>query len=170
MPTEFKPIDIRSARLDAIKLIGEDWMLVTAGDPSSWNTMTASWGGLGVLWNRPAAFVFVRPSRHTYGFLEKSRLFTLSFFAQSFRPALEYCGRYSGREKDKAAGTGLSPFSLMEGTVSFKEASLVHVCRRLYSDDISPERFIEPSVIGECYHEGDYHRMYVGAIEACFSR
>ena len=61
-------------------LIGSDWMLITAGPPEAWNTMTASWGGLGILWNKPVSFCFVRPSRHTRGFMDRSGLYTLSFF------------------------------------------------------------------------------------------
>ena len=40
---------------NACKLIGKDWMLVCAGD----NAMTASWGGMGILWNKPVSFVFI---------------------------------------------------------------------------------------------------------------
>lgn len=46
-----------------IKLIGKDWLLTTAGTPESFNTKTASWGGLGVLWERKTAFCFIRPRR-----------------------------------------------------------------------------------------------------------
>ena len=64
------------------ELIGADWMLVTAGTPEAFNTMTASWGGLGVLWERKVCFIFIRPTRYTYEFIEKSDYFTLSFFAE----------------------------------------------------------------------------------------
>ena len=53
-----------------ISLIGREWMLVTAGDASRFNTMTASWGGVGYLWNKPVVFVFVRPERYTFEFIE----------------------------------------------------------------------------------------------------
>ena len=67
---------------NVFSMIGSDWMLVTAGDNEKYNTMTASWGGMGVLWGKPAAFVFIRPQRYTYTFLEKTDRFTLSFFGE----------------------------------------------------------------------------------------
>jgi len=94
------------------RLIGDDWTLITAGTPAKWNTMTASWGGLGVLWGRPVSFIFVRPTRHTYGFLEEASRYTLSFFDEKYRSALNHCGKVSGREHDKAAETGLEPIPL----------------------------------------------------------
>ena len=54
--------------------IGKEWMLVTAGTPEKFNTMTASWGGTGWLWNKPVAFVFIRPERYTYEFIEKNTI------------------------------------------------------------------------------------------------
>jgi flavin reductase (DIM6/NTAB) family NADH-FMN oxidoreductase RutF len=144
--------------------IGEDWMLVTAGAADEWNTMTASWGGLGVLWNLPVAFVFIRPTRHTFGFIEKTERFTLSFFDEVDRHALDYCGAVSGRDTDKALGAGLSPIVFPDGAVSFAEAREVLACRKLYGQDLDPKRFLDPS-LAKHYPKRDYHRLYVGAIE-----
>src|SRR5512137_697572 len=91
------------------KLIGADWMLITAGTADANNTMTASWGGLGVLWERKVATCYIRPGRYTYGFMEKAPFFTLSFFAEEHRAALRYCGTHSGRNGDKAKEAGLTP-------------------------------------------------------------
>jgi len=144
------------------KLIGKDWMLITAGTPGAFNTMTASWGGLGVLWERKVAFCFIRPTRHTYAFIERSQNYTLSFFDESYRKALQYCGSHSGRDTDKIKGAGLTPVN--EGdAVYFNEARLVLVCRKLYFQDISPDRFLDPK-IHDMYPQKDYHRMYVGEI------
>lgn len=92
-----------------IELIGREWMLVTAGSPEKFNTMTASWGGAGFLWNRPVAFVFVRPERYTYEFMERETCFTLSFLGHGDREAYRICGSKSGRRIDKAAEAGLTP-------------------------------------------------------------
>jgi flavin reductase (DIM6/NTAB) family NADH-FMN oxidoreductase RutF len=146
-------------------LIGTDWMLITAGAPERFNTMTASWGGLGVLWDRKACFIFVRPTRHTFHFLESAGTFTLSFFEERYRPALRFCGTRSGRDTDKIAGSGLTPAGA-GGSVWFREARLVMVCRKLYFQDLGPERFLDPR-IADLYPKKDYHRMYVGEIERC---
>ena len=58
-------------------------MLVTAGDESSYNTMTASWGGMGYIWERPSTFIFIRDTRYTYQFLQQHESFTLSFFNEN---------------------------------------------------------------------------------------
>ena len=94
---------------DALNLIGKQWMLVTAGTSEKFNTMTASWGGLGWLWNKPVAFVFIRPERYTHGFIEASDCMTLSFYGEEYREALKICGTKSGRDTDKVAATGLTP-------------------------------------------------------------
>ncbi len=150
------------------KLIGRDWMLITAGSPDSFNTMTASWGGLGVLWERKVAFCFVRPTRYTFQFMERSALYTLSFFEEKHRKALTYCGSHSGREGDKVKAAGLTPVG-NNGCVHFSEARLVLVCKKMYSHDIAPDRFLDQA-INDMYPQKDYHRMYVGEIVKCLVR
>lgn len=147
------------------KLIGKDWMLITAGTPASFNTMTASWGGLGVLWEKRVAFCFIRPTRYTYEFVERSDTFTLSFFEERHRKALSFCGSHSGRDTDKIKKTGLTPAN-QGGFVYFDEARLVLACRKLYFQDISPEHFLDQA-INDMYPQRDYHRMYVGEIVQC---
>ena len=147
------------------KLIGTDWMLITAGAPRSFNTMTASWGGLGVLWDKKVCFCFIRPTRHTYSFVEKAASFTLSFFDEQHRKALTFCGTHSGRDTDKIAATGLTPVQ-EEGAVYFAEARLVLICKKIYFQDIDPGNFLDRAINGN-YAKKDYHRMYVGEIVRC---
>ena len=151
------------------KLIGKDWMLITAGKPESFNTMTASWGGLGVLWERKVAFCFIRPTRYTYEFHRAVRTASPSrFFEEKHRKALTFCGSHSGRDRDKIREAGLTP--VKEGEfMYFSEARLVLACRKLYFQDIAPERFLDPK-IDDMYPQKDYHRMYVGEIERALSR
>ncbi len=159
---EIKPDDISQS---VFKLIAEDWFLLTAGTPEDgYNTMTASWGGMGQLWHKRVAFVFVRPQRHTWKFMENNELFSMSFFPENYRDALKYCGSHSGRDTDKTAETGLTPFEPSAGTAAFEEAGLILLCRKLYYQDIQPERFLDDD-IDDLYPEKGYHRMYVGAIE-----
>lgn len=90
------------------QMIGKDWMLITAEKEGKVNTMTASWGGMGVLWRRNVVFVFVRHSRHTYGFLEAADGFSCTFYPEQYRQALSYCGTVSGRDEDKIAHCGFT--------------------------------------------------------------
>jgi flavin reductase (DIM6/NTAB) family NADH-FMN oxidoreductase RutF len=161
----FERLALEKLQDNPFTLINRDWMLITAGTEESFNTMTASWGGLGVLWEKRVAFCFVRPTRHTYQFLEREERFTLSFFDERFRKALSFCGSRSGRDTDKVKGAGLTP-RLFDGRVSFEEARLVLLCRKLYTQDLQPQRFLDPAIEG-FYPQKDYHRMYVGEIEEC---
>lgn len=163
---EIKPQQIME---NTFKLIGSDWALITAGNTESYNTMTASWGGLGVIWGKNICFCTIRPGRHTFSFVENSDKFTLSFYEEKYREALKFCGAYSGRDVDKASETGLTPAGDEDGVVYFNEASLVLVCRKLYFQDIDPKNFIDPS-IEKNYPEKDYHRMYIGEIIKCLKK
>ncbi len=163
MNQEFSEVSIDSLKMNPFLKIGKQWMLITSGNIDNWNTMTASWGGLGVIWNRNVSYVFVRYSRYTYEFMEKNKIFTLSFFPESSRDSLAYCGANSGRDVDKADKTGLIPFTPSDDSVSFKQAELIFVCKKLYAGGINPEDFIDPSVC-ENYKTKDYHKMYIGEI------
>jgi flavin reductase (DIM6/NTAB) family NADH-FMN oxidoreductase RutF len=168
----FESWDWKKLEGNVFSLISSDWMLITAGKPGAWNTMTASWGGFGHLWNRDVAFVFVRPTRHTHAFMEGSPGFSLSFFDPDRRKALEVCGSVSGRDKDKAQAAGITPRPFAwdgQGWVSFEEARLVLCCRKLHAQDLDPAGFIDPS-IADNYKAKDWHRLYVGAIEAAWKR
>jgi flavin reductase (DIM6/NTAB) family NADH-FMN oxidoreductase RutF len=153
-------------------------MLITAGDGADWNTMTASWGGLGVLWGRDVAFIFIRPSRRTFEFANAASLLTLSFFDSARHGALEFCGAKSGRDVDKAAGAGLSPIVFdgapaggrIAGGIGFKEAREIIVCRKLYTHDLDPAAFLDAPSIEAAYHGSDYHRMYIGEILTLLTR
>ena len=158
-----KEIDVKEMGGNVFSRIGDQWMLITAGTPERCNTMTASWGGLGVLWGKPAATIYVRPQRYTYEFTEQNDWFTLSFLPEQYRKELSFCGSRSGREVDKfrecgftaAAGAGNAPY--------IAQAELVLVCRKQYWQDIDPTHFLDPE-IDEKWYQKDYHRMYIGEI------
>jgi flavin reductase (DIM6/NTAB) family NADH-FMN oxidoreductase RutF len=131
--------------------------------------MTASWGGLGVIWNKRIAITFVRPTRYTREFIEKQDLFTCSFFPAKYRKALSFCGSHSGRDVNKTAATGLTPVFDVKGAVYFAEARLVLVCRKIYFQDLEPKQFLDRKVL-KMYPEKDFHRMYFGEIAKCLKR
>jgi flavin reductase (DIM6/NTAB) family NADH-FMN oxidoreductase RutF len=168
MDTRFQPVAPEAIADNAVKLIGTDWMLITAGTLESYNMMTASWGGLGVLWNRPVAYTFIRPQRRTRAFADASDWFTLTFFDEKHRDTLNLLGTRSGRDIDKMRLDGLTAFETPAGSVGFSEARLVMECRKIYFDDIDPAHFLVPE-IAECYPAADYHRMYIGHITGCWA-
>lgn len=152
---------------NVIKLISKDWMLITAGSPDDYNTMTASWGAMGFMWNKPVALCYVRPQRYTYEYMEKNDTYTLTFFPDGYRQALNLCGSRSGRDIDKAKQAGLT-VSAVDGSVCFAEAKLVLVCKKLYHDDMKADAFDEKQIIAHDYPAADFHRIYIGEIVAAY--
>lgn len=163
MSEEFKPVEPQHLEDNVFRLVGNDWMLITAGQLDRYNTMTASWGGLGILWGKKVAFCVVRPTRHTYEFIESSDHFSLSFFTEEYRDVLDICGSTSGKDVDKAAEAGITAVEETPGVVYFNEARLVLECRKLYFQDFDPQNFLDDS-IQSMYELKDYHRMYIGEI------
>lgn len=154
-----------------IRLIADDWMLVTAGTPKKFNTMTANWGGTGYLWNKNVVFVFVRPERYTYGFIENTEGFTLTFFDEKYRDVLNLCGSKSGRDCDKVKETGLTPFFTALEYPAFTEARLVMECRKLYADQLTRDAFIDSEPLKTHYStKGGLHKLYIAEIERVWVR
>ncbi len=169
MNEEFQPIKVTEITDNVFKLIGSDWMLITAGTLHEFNTMTASWGGMGVLWNKNICWCVIRPHRYTYRFVEDSDRFTLSFFEEQHRSILKFCGAKSGRDVDKMAATGLTARETETGAVYFAQARLVLECRKIYIHDLDPANFLDAS-INDKYPEKDYHRLYLGEVVRCLTR
>ncbi len=159
-------INVKDLDQSPAKLFDNEWALITAGDENGYNTMTASWGGMGELWNREVCFIFIRPQRYTFEFIEKNDYFTVSFLGEENKKALAFCGKYSGRDYDKAKETGLIP-KFIDGTTTFEQARLVFVCKKIAYQDMDPKGFIDKSIANN-YAQGDYHRVYVGEIVACY--
>ena len=155
---------------NAFTQLEKRWALLTAAKPGgSVNTMTVSWGGLGILWGKPFAMIVVRPQRYTLEFLEASDVFTLTFFPESRKEALSLCGVKSGRDTDKIKEAGLTPVRGERGEVYFEEADLVYVCKKSFRHHMRPEELLLPETAGEIYPDGDFHVIFFGEIVECLS-
>ena len=161
--SDFEIIEPKDISESIFKMIGNDWMLITAGDETKLNTMTASWGGAGVLWNKNVVFTFIRKSRYTLEFVDNKDYFTLSFFGGEMKKELTFCGRNSGRDTDKLKETGFVPVFTEEAPY-FEQAELVLVCRKLYKQTMTKDSFIDMSVAEKNYSDGDWHEVFVGEI------
>ena len=163
--TDLNPYQINE---NVFNLIDKKWMLITAGAPEHFNMMTASWGGLGVLWNKPMVTIFIRPQRYTYKFVEETSSFNISFFDKKYRSALNFCGSKSGRDYDKAKETGLTPALSPKNIITFEEAYLSFDCVKLYADNLQPNSFIDKTLIDKIYPSQDFHRFFLGEIVGCY--
>ena len=145
---------------NAFHKIGKQWMLITANDGDKVNAMTASWGGLGVIWGKNVAYIFVRESRYTKEFIDKNDKLSLAFFGEDKKEMLGYMGKVSGRDEDKIARAGLNVY-MKDGVPVFEEAETTLLCKKLYAGKINPEDFIDMEIDGKWYGDKDYHTMYI---------
>ena len=150
--------------------LNKDWMLITAGEKEQANSMTASWGAFGILWNQPVAICFIRPQRHTFSLTEKNDTLSLSFYDEQWRNALSYMGKFSGRDGDKHAACGMSVAYFEDGTPYPAQATVVLRCRKLYAGRLEENCFFDPALVEKNYPSKDFHQMYVCKIEAVLQR
>lgn len=162
-----KKISVSELKDNMFDAIGKEWMLVTAGTPEKFNMMTASWGGTGILWGKPVVFIFIRPERYTYEFIEKGDTLTLSFLGEAHRDIHKICGSQSGRDIDKVAASGLKPYVTENGNIAYEQARLILECKKLYADFIDADNFVDKLLISRWYGEGHggFHKMYILEIQ-----
>lgn len=159
------------------ELFDRQWALVTAGSMKQYNSCTVSWGSLGTIWGHtgnglPIVTVYVHPARYTSEFLKSSDTFTVSFYPEKCKKALAYMGSHSGRDGDKAAVAGLTPVEIGLG-VTYKEASLTFLCKKLYQNQFSKENLAPeiqayyaaaPAVYPDFKGGWQPHMVFVGQI------
>ncbi|MFR9166496.1 MAG: flavin reductase family protein [Dysgonomonas sp.] len=161
----FKEIGIKNINLTAFD-IKSKWMLVSAAKPDgSVNTMTASWGGFGIMWNKEVVWVVIRPQRYTKEFVDSADSFSLSFFNKSYqKKALSYLGKVSGRDENKIEKSGLTVLKDESGVPFFDEAETVIIARKLYAQPMAEQFFIDKKPIADWYPEKDFHVYYIAEI------
>lgn len=160
---KFKETNIKDFTPDAFGLKNK-WMLITAAKPDgSVNTMTASWGGFGVMWNKEVAFVVIRPQRYTREFIERFGAFSLTFFDDSHKKALSHLGKVSGRDENKIATTGLTVIK-EQGIPYFEEADTAILVKKLFVQRIDESAFLDKKIVEHWYPEKDFHYLYIAEI------
>lgn len=166
---EFTEINVHELTPDPFTLIGSDWLLITAEKDGKVNTMTASWGALGVMWGMPAAFIAIRPQRYTKEFVDAAERLSLCVLGQAFRKELSYLGSVSGRDEPKIQKAELT-VRHEDGVPFFAEAQTVLLCRKLFAQELSADSFIDASLLEKWYPAHDLHTLYVCAIERVLSK
>lgn len=159
-----KEISIENFNENPFTLIGKEWMLITAEKDNKTNMMTASWGGLGVMWSKNVATIYIRPSRYTKTFVDAGEKFSLCVLNENMKDKLSYCGKVSGRDEDKVAKTGLT--IAHENNVSyFTESKLVFICKKLYSQKMDKNSLLDEKSLQTFWADDDIHEMYIAEIE-----
>lgn len=159
----FREIKPEEFNFSPFRLIGKDWMLITAEKEGKVNTMTASWGGLGVMWNKNVAYIVIRPQRYTKEFVDNSDSFSLTFFDNSFKDTLSYLGTKSGRDENKIEKSNLT--LVHDNNIPyFQEANMSIFCKKLFAQEYRPESFIDQELNEKIYPNVDHHTLYIGEI------
>ncbi|NME84338.1 flavin reductase family protein [Clostridium sp. SM-530-WT-3G] len=161
--SNFREIKVNEIKNNPFEMIGTDWMLITAKRNDKVNTMTASWGGLGVIWNKNVVTVYIRPQRYTKEFIDNSDTFSITILGDDYRKELSYLGTVSGRNQDKIVNTGLTVVE-DNNTPYFNEGSLVFICKKLYAQEMNKESFVTDNLVNNNYLKEDFHTMYIGEI------
>ena len=170
MTMSLHPVDVKTLQTEAFQIFGKGLPLLTAGDRTGCNTMTIGWGQMGTLWSMPVCTVYVRPSRYTYEFMEKSDYFTVSVLPEGNQEILKLCGTKSGRDMDKFAACGLD-VCYGEGDAPYiAQAELVLVCKKVFVQDMQSECVTDERIL-EHYKpdSGGWHRIYTGEVVAVYS-
>ena len=163
------PVSLEEMKFNPFELIGKQWMAVTTEKDGHANAMTASWGGLGVIWGQNTATIYVRQSRFTKEYVDATDSFSLAFFDESHRQDLGYLGKISGRDEDKLAKLGYH-IDHFDGIPYIEEASMVLLCKKMSATPITPNQFIDPSIKEKWYADGDLHTMYIAQIVGVLER
>ena len=165
----FKEIKPEQLDKNIFHLLNDEWMLITAQKDNIVNTMTASWGGFGILWNKRVSNVVIRPQRYTKEFIDSSSTFSLCFFDKEYKKTLAYLGSVSGKDENKIEKSNLT-INHIKDTPYFEEASMVIICKKLYAQELKPECFIEKEVDSNTYTDKDYHTMYISEILKIYTK
>lgn len=159
----FREISVSDVKFNPFTAISKEWMLITAGTKENHNTMTASWGGVGFLWNKPVTTIYVRPQRYTLQFVEENDYYSLCFFDEKYRDALKFCGTKSGRDFNKDKEIGFTAICDREAPY-YEQAKLVFICKKLYKQDMTEESFTNTEPLEKNYPTRDLHRIFIGEI------
>lgn len=159
----FQPLSIDLLEINPFTKIGKEWALITAGTKTNANSMTISWGGMGVMWGKNVVYLFVRDSRYTKEFIDQGDFFSVTFFDETYRAALNYCGSHSGRDGDKLENAGLT-LAARHGIPYIDEGNFVLLCKKMSATRITEDSFLEADIKEKWYKDGDMHTMYIAEI------
>ncbi|MBR5340963.1 MAG: flavin reductase [Erysipelotrichaceae bacterium] len=155
-------------KINPFEKFNNEWAILTAGNKDDFNGMTISWGSMGTIWGKDVITVYVRPDRYTYEFIKKYDEFSVSFFPAKYHESLGVMGSLSGRDQDKVKIAKLEAEEI-DGTVAYKEASEVFVCKKIYMNQLNYDEVPEEGK--KIYQNGiKPHYLVMGEVKRYISR
>lgn len=159
-PTEIKD--------NVFKLVGQDYTVITAGKEESFNSMTASYGGWGQLFEKPVTWCFLRANRYTLEVMKKEQTYTMSYFDDQYKDQVIFLGSKSGRDTDKMKEITLTKVSTPSGDITYKEARLIIECKLIEITTVDSKDFYleeNKKFVEDAFKETkDYHKIVFGEI------
>jgi flavin reductase (DIM6/NTAB) family NADH-FMN oxidoreductase RutF len=170
----FSPIEAKDIPGDVFTHVGTDYTVITAGNPEHYNSMVASWGGWGILFNQPSTWCFLRSSRYTLELMRKEQTYTMTYFDEAYKEDIILFGMKSGRDTDKMKESQLTSVQTPAGNMTYKEARLILECKLTEVTTVSPGDFYTEEgrqFITDAHAEtNDYHKLVFGEITAVWLR
>ena len=173
-----KEIEVFDYAGDIMKALQKGVLLTTKVDDKV-NSMTISWGMLGIEWAKPIFTVFVRENRFTKEQIEKSMEFTINIpYGEYDKKILGVCGSKSGRNIDKVKELGLTLENPnIISTPGIKELPLTLECKVVYQQKQDEKAITEenrnnfyPQDVDGTFPMAnrDYHTAYYGEIVSAY--
>lgn len=164
----FKQIEAKDIQEDVFTLVNKDLTVLTGGTPELYNSMVASWGGWGTLFDKPATWCFLRSNRYTLELIRKDKTYTMSYFEDDYKEDIMKFGKQSGRNSTKMKESNLTAVQTPEGNMTFKEAKLIIECKLFEVTTVSPDDFetedARKFVVDAHAETNEYHKIVFGEI------
>ena len=116
----FKQISPEDINDNVFTLVGEIFPVVTVGNEKYYNSMTASGGGLVMLFRKPSTMLLFPSNRYTLELIQKEQTYTLSYFPDEYRKQVMFLGSKSGRDSEKMKEVELTGIQTPSGNMSFQ--------------------------------------------------
>lgn len=164
----FKQINPSEIPGDVFTLVNKDFTVITGGNPEHHNSMVASWGGWGTLFNKPVTWCFLRSNRYTLELIRKDLTYTMSYFDDEYKEDIMPFGEKSGRDSNKMKETKLTSVQTPAGNLTYKEAKIIIECKLFEVTTITPDDFqtedARKFMIDAHAETNDYHKIVFGEI------
>ncbi|MDR2129666.1 MAG: flavin reductase [Odoribacteraceae bacterium] len=170
----FTPVAPRDIVGNVFRLVGEDYTVITSGTGEDYNSMTASYGGWGILFNEPSTWCFLRANRYTLEYIRREKRYTMTYFDEPYRDQVMLFGTSSGRDSDKMKKHTLSAVKTPAGSVAYKEAKLIIECELTEITTVQPADYYSEegrSFVVKAHEEvKEYHKLVFGKITGAWVR